>query len=148
MNPTPSDFSQACAAGRIERAVGVPWVALGRDLTGFDCWGFVRYALDLTDAPNAPFFDRQERPGNIREFSKGFLRVKDKTPYSIALLGTRNQFHHVGVYTPSGFVYHCMERAGVCGHRFRSLGILGFDSFEFYQWGSDAQDSTQDKSLR
>ena len=50
MNPTPSDFSQACAAGRIEQAVGVPWVALGRDLTGFDCWGFVRYALDLTDA--------------------------------------------------------------------------------------------------
>lgn len=131
--------------GRIEIAIGVPWVALGRDLTGFDCWGFVRYALALNDAPDAPFFNREERPNSIRELTKAFVRVKDKEPYSIALLGTKGKFHHVGVYLPTGFLYHCMEKIGVCGHRFRSLGILGFDSFEFYKWGSDdnAESKTQ-----
>lgn len=148
MNPIQSDCFQDCVVGRIEKAVGVPWIPLGRDLRGFDCWGFVRYALDLKDAPNAPFFDPEERPNSIRELTKSFIRVKDRTPFSIVILGTRNNFHHVGVYLPTGFVYHCMEKAGVCGHRFRSLGILGFDSFEFYQWGSNAHNPAQDKPLR
>jgi hypothetical protein len=142
------DYFPDCVDGRIEAAIGSPWVALGRDLSGFDCWGFVRYGLNLTDAPNAPFFDKRERPNSIREFSKAFIRVKDKTPYSILLLGTHDQFHHVGIYTPSGFVYHCMEKIGVCGHKFRSLGILGFDSYEFYQWGSNAENPEQKQPIQ
>ena len=148
MNPTLCDSSPAFVDGRVERAVGSPWVPLGRDLSGFDCWGFVRYALGLTDAPDAPFFNMDERPGQVRRFSQDFQRVPDRTPYSIALLGTGGQFYHVGVYLPSGFVYHCMERSGVCGHRFRSLGILGFDSFEFYLWGQNAKHLQENKSLR
>lgn len=149
MNPIPCAFSPACVDGRIEEAIGKPWVPLGRTVQeGFDCWGFVRYALDLTDAPNAPFFNVDNRPGNIREFSKAFVKVADKTNYSIALMGTKGQFHHVGVYLPTGYIYHCMEKVGVCGHRFRSLGILGFDSFEFYRWEANAQAQMQNQSVR
>lgn len=149
MKTTQSDCSQDCVVGRIEAAIGRPWKALGRSVeSGFDCWGFVRYALDIQDAPNAPFFDIEKRPAEIEEFSKQFLRVKDKTPFSIVLMGTRGKFHHVGIYLPTGFVYHCMEKAGVCGHRLRSLGIFGFDSFEFYQWGTNAHSQAQIEPLR
>ena len=135
MNPTPCDCSPAFVDGRIEAALGTRWVALGRDLRGFDCWGFVRYALGLLDAPEAPFFDRESRPGQIQELAKSFRQVPSKTAHSIILLGTQGRFAHVGVYHPTGTVYHCIEHGGVCGHRFDRLGLLGFDSFEFYKWG-------------
>ena len=141
MNPTQLDCFQDSVDGRVERALGRPWVALGRDLQGFDCWGFVRYALDLEDAPDAPFFDEKARPGQIKELSKCFIKTSPKTPLSIVLLGAKNSFYHVGIYHPSGTVYHSLERLGVCGHKFGKLGLLGFDSFEFYLWGSHGQAS-------
>lgn len=130
-----SDCFQDYEDGRIEIALGTPWVALGKNLNGFDCWGFVRFVLDLKDAPEAPFFNELERSDKIKDLSKQFIKVVDKTPYSIILMGKNEFFSHVGIFHPNETVYHCMEKIGVCGHRFRSLGIFGFDSFEFYKWG-------------
>ena len=135
MKPIPSVCSLDCVDGKIEQALGKPWVPLGRDLTGFDCWGFVRYALDLDDAPDAPFFDEKARHGQILELAKSFNKTVSKAPFSIVLLGSKNSFYHVGVYHPTGTVYHCIKQLGVCGHKFGKLGFLGFDSFEFYLWG-------------
>lgn len=101
----------------------------------------------MQDAPNAPFFDEETRPGLIQDFKKKFIRVNDKTPYSIVLMGKKGRMIHVGVYLGTGVVYHCMERAGVCGHKFTMLGSLGFDTFEFYRWGSNANHSSKAESV-
>lgn len=121
-------------------------MALATGPEAFDCWGFVKYALDLQDAPDAPFLDEASRSDQMTRLSGSFQRVSAKTPYSICMMGKRGVFSHVGVYHPWGFIYHCIERGGVCAHRFRQIGILGFDTFEFYQWSSHDNASRQNES--
>lgn len=150
MKPTPSGSSQDCVDGRIDASIGKPWKALGRGPWAFDCWGFVRYALGLENAPDAPYFDEESRPGKIEALKGRFTRVPDKTPYSIALLGSEGRFSHVGVYHPNGTIYHCIEGAGVCACGLRQIGILGFRSVEFYLWEGTSNDNSpcQGESLR
>jgi hypothetical protein len=131
--------------GRIELAIGKPWVALATGPEAFDCWGFVRYALDLSDAPDAPFLDEASRSEKMLDLSGSFRRVPAKSPYSICMMGKRGVFSHVGVYHPNGFIYHCIEQGGVRAHLFRKIGILGFDTFEFFRWGPHDNASRQDE---
>ena len=148
MKTTPSAISQDSVDGRIASSIGRPWKALAKGPEAFDCWGFVRYALDLSDAPDAPFLDETTRSERVVQLSKRFERVGHRTPYSILLMGRRGLFSHVGVYHPSGYVYHCVEGRGVCGHRFGQLGILGYDTFQFYLWGDHDPALRQEESVR
>ena len=98
--------------------------------------------------PECPFMGApSDRWGFIQDLSKIFRKVKDRTPYGIVVMGKQGRMEHVGVYHPSGIVYHCLEGSGVVGHRLEHLGILGFDTKIFYKWESNANISSTKESV-
>ena len=59
----------------------------------------------------------------------GWHKVPANTAYSVILLGG-DDITHIGLYHPSGIVYHCAERVGVVGHSLRSIS----DIFQRIEW--------------
>ena len=59
-----------------------------------------------------------------------------RTPYSVALMGRMGVFGHVGVYHPSGMIYHCLDRQGVSGHSVQTLQCI-FADIEYWSVTDD-----------
>lgn len=139
MRTTLTPHIRACADKAITGALGKPWAPLGRGPNSFDCWGFVVYVYKAagillpSDAMPDPCYD-------IKEAAKtgGILVEKTvpRTPYSVVLMGRMGVFGHVGVYHPSGMIYHCLDRQGVSGHSVQTLQCI-FADIEYWRVTDD-----------
>ena len=120
MSTIPTPRFQACANRAIQTSLGKPWVALAKGPDAFDCWGFVEYVYEqggITFPPFAVFGTNSERVARgIDEIANKVVKNVGRVPYSIVLMGDSNGMGHLGIYHPSGMVYHCLERQGVVGH--------------------------------
>lgn len=96
-----------------QRLVGIPFVDGGRDpLTGFDCWGLVRYIYHENgiDLPMYPI-DPKDRDGVHAEMMKvaasDWQEVAEPVPGDVVLLELVEAVaNHVGVYLGDGDFIH------------------------------------------
>lgn len=139
MRTTLTPHIRACADKAITGALGKPWAPLGRGPNSFDCWGFVVYVYKAAGIllPSTPMPDPCY---DIKEAAKsgGILVEKTvpRTPYSVALMGRMGVFGHVGIYHPSGMIYHCLDRQGVSGHSVQTLQSI-FADIEYWSVTDD-----------
>ena len=105
-------------------ALGKPWAPLGRGPGSFDCWGFVVYVYKAAGI-QLPSCAMPDPCYDIQAAARGtgiqVEKAVPRTPYSIALMGKMGVYAHVGIYHPSGIIYHCLDRQGVSGHSVQTL---------------------------
>lgn len=138
MHTTLTPHIRASVDKVLTASLGKPWVPLGRGPNSFDCWGFVLYVyraagVEIPDAVLSPVKDVATAAKNGGVVAK---QVSARTPYSLVLFGKNGTFGHVGIYHPSGVVYHCLERQGVVGHSPALLSGI-FDAVEYWSVTDD-----------
>ena len=133
MRTTLTPHIRASVDKALAASLGKPWVALGRGPNSFDCWGFVRYIFNTAGVyiPDVVLTPVSDIRTVATENGIDAVQVAPRTPYSLVMLGRRGAFGHVGIYHPSGIVYHCLEKQGVVGHQPTILSGI-FDSVEYW----------------
>lgn len=101
--------------------LGVPFVELGRDRTGWDCWGLVRtvYAEELGImlpewSAHTSSFDSSRIALEVKEAHEHFHKIDYPVPMSIAWFSTKNLFAHVGVVVDDQHMLHCTAGKDTC----------------------------------
>lgn len=102
--------------------LGVPFVELGRDRSGWDCWGLVRtvYAEELGIylpdwLGHKSSFDNDAIADEVREAHEYFHRVDAPAPMAIAWFSTRSVYAHVGVVVEGATkMLHCTAGKDTC----------------------------------
>ncbi len=133
--PTPR--FRACADKAISQSLGKPWKAFANGPDSFDCWGFAEFVYKQSGVA-FPHFSTIGT--NTERISRGLIQLnsfvekcKSRTPYSVVLMGSNSSgMGHIGVYHPSGMVYHCLERHGVVGHTPEALAGI-FEQLEYWR---------------
>lgn len=100
----------------IERLVGVPYMATGRDERGLDCYGLVLLVLTMMGKPRPPenLIKPQSLRAQINAFKDGIGEWVecDRVDGAVLVVGNHTP-HHAGVILGPG-VLHAQRRAGVC----------------------------------
>ena len=124
MRTTLTPHIRAYADRAMVGALGKPWAPLGRGPSSFDCWGFVVYVYKAAGI-QLPSCAMPDPCYDIQAAARGtgiqVEKAVPRTPYSIALMGKMGVYAHVGIYHPSGIIYHCLDRQGVSGHSVQTL---------------------------
>lgn len=120
--------------------VGIPYVELGRDLTGWDCWGCVatihkeQFGIDIgsyegvgciysTEGPCSPslnqsfvaeFIDRQ------RSLLWDDILLGQEAPGDLVMLKAFGATIHVGIVCTPGVMLHCSHGTDTCLDRYTS----------------------------
>lgn len=139
MHATPTQPSLACADSLLLRALGRPWEALAIGPDAYDCWGFawaLRRAVGLP-LPRLPALTPEER--------QGFRRLPEPVPFCLVVMGLQGEATHVGVYHPSGTVYHSVEGRGVHGVNLKVLQQL-FQTLQFWEVTDDLDHISSERS--
>ena len=106
--------------GWLNDYVGLPYVSVGRDNNGVDCYGLIKlvysreYGLDLPDwAPNQ-HFDLKDRGNTIESIVTGgdFEPTEHPSDGDIAVCYRTKQAFHLGLYYGGG-VLHAADGIGV-----------------------------------
>lgn len=130
MHATPTQHSLVCADRLVLSALGKPWGALAAGPDAYDCWGF---AWSLRRAAGLPL---PRLPAVTPEERRGFHRLPAPAPFCLVVMGLRDVATHVGVYHPSGTVYHSVEGRGVHGVNLKILQQL-FQTLQFWEVTDD-----------
>lgn len=100
-----------------DRYVGVPYRIHGRDLSGWDCWGCVRFARQelfgkvspsWSEAYNALDFRNPEALESIIKAHMDGWREVSITPGAVILFRVMNRDAHVGLYLGKGLFLHTL----------------------------------------
>lgn len=128
---------------QLNSLVGIPFKDGGRDITGFDCWGLVKYfykeflnielpeyAISAHDSFGIDrTFDRE------RKMWERSILPQDYALMAMRLDSENHPFrvNHVGIILPSREFIHCIEKKGV-------IISKGYDAFwiqrteSYYIW--------------
>ena len=139
MRTTLTPHIRACADKAMVGALGKPWAPLGRGPNSFDCWGFVVYVYKAAGI-QLPSCAMPDPCYDIQAAARGtgiqVEKAVPRTPYSIALMGKMGVYAHVGIYHPSGIIYHCLDRQGVSGHSVQTLQGI-FADIQYWSVSND-----------
>ena len=129
----------------INSLVGLPWKKGGRDLNGFDCWGFFKwfYATQL-DIHIADDYDYL--PGDTKKIVMAFaqatesggdwVKIAEPVEYCAVALSMNRKIHHVGVWLDGGCL-HAVEGLGVVYNSLKQLKRNGYTKVEYYTCQQD-----------
>ena len=123
--------------------VGIPYVEGGRTRDGYDCYGLVAavyraaYGIELPDwhaEAAGPQAASRAISAALRGEAHGgrAMRVKAPADFDIAVVGSTERPHHVGVFIFSG-VLHAAKAFGSAWHpqaRFETL----YPNVEYFSW--------------
>lgn len=113
------------------------WTPLGRSDSHVDCYGFVvavyREGLgldipDLADGLGGPVAIARW----LRKQQEHWCELTAPEPYCLVALGRVSHITHVGVYHPSGLVFHVTE-VGVVGQPVPTLQASGYSLVKYFQ---------------
>lgn len=106
--------------------IGIPFVAHGRDLTGWDCWGCVRWIWREHYGIDVPSYDETyTTPHDVRVIGAVLGRELPLTPWRAVALAEaqpgdgllfllKGHPTHVGVLVAPDRFLHADPRAGTC----------------------------------
>jgi cell wall-associated NlpC family hydrolase len=101
--------------------LGIPFVELGRDRSGWDCWGLVRtvYAEELGIllpewSSHKSSFDNAEIEREIQDAHAYFSKIPQPEPMSIAWFSSRSIYAHVGIVIDAQRMLHCTAGKDTC----------------------------------
>ena len=108
------------------RYIGVPFVPLGRDMTGCDCWGLVRlfYQNELNIELPSYVYDESFNPEELNELAEKEKAAWAKVPLGeekvgdVILLRLLNP--HVGIVLKRGTMVHIEKGIDSCVEKYNS----------------------------
>ena len=119
----------------IERAIGVPYRNLGRDYSGWDCWGLCVMAYREVfgiEIPDVCY----ESAENFRESMRLFSQHKDRwnrTEHhalgSVALIYRRGLLIHAGLASVEGLILHVEKAVGTVQEPASEMRIEGYYAY-------------------
>ncbi len=112
------------------RAIGVPFLAFGRDRDGWDCWGLVRRAhFEITGKALPDFLDEYDSPFD-RETVEGLIQANTwrfrpvpavaMRALDVAVLRIGGDECHVGLVIRPGQMLHVDRNVATCVEPLRS----------------------------
>ena len=116
--------------------VGKPYVKLGRDPSGFDCFGLVWYIyqtylnIDIDDEHR--LFENEDIIDGFEQGRRRWDQIDTPCDYDVCLMYRGGRPVHIGVFW-KGRILNSLENRGVCWLNTRSLNQL-FTKIEFYRW--------------
>lgn len=104
----------------LDKYIGVPYKHKGRDLTGLDCWGFIKLVY-LELGFDVPDNDDYEMEGHLKGKDyfadrRGELWEMVSVPIAydvVLILSQKGIAHHAGIVTPDGKFMHAAKNTGV-----------------------------------
>lgn len=102
---------------RYNKYVGIPFVHHGRDETGVDCYGLVRFVLEKEFNKTLPDFWAYENAEDVTSISGLFSEytdilgsaVQEPTEGDVVLFRFKGYTSHIGLYVGQGKVIHVMR---------------------------------------
>ena len=129
--------------------IGTPWLKGGRDLNGFDCWGFFVYFYKHELNIIFPFnFDYL--PGDTKNITESFkeqistgqwMKLNAPENNCAVALSQGKLIHHVGVWYNGG-IAHATKGVGVVWNTPLQLKLSGYNRVEYYKWQPLLKDET------
>lgn len=124
----------------MDRFVGIPYVALGRDYDGADCWGLIYlYYRDVLGRPVPSYVaemqEREFRPRGIgplvdAEREAHWFEATEPQQGNVVLMRNGRHHNHVGIRLSGGRLLHsdgpgpsCIERLDALHLRNRIVGF-------------------------
>ncbi len=110
-----------------QRAIGVPFVAGGRDFGGWDCWGLIVCAykfcwnINLPTYKDAPPLDFAMVSSLVDEELVNWVETTDPTPGDVILLRNGLLPSHVGLIFSKGRMLHVEKGIETCIENYTSL---------------------------
>lgn len=113
---------------------GVPWKPLGRDMSGFDCYGLFKHVqrehfnIDVPEIRINPIADTSGKFRAFKEHNEfnNWHEVKTPKDGDAVLMGAGNCVSHIGIFleVDLGGILHCDDDRGV---KFTPIGAVGHD---------------------
>lgn len=109
-----------------------------------DCYGFVHAFYESVAGVVLPILSDEDMLSLLSlsraydrllptALSNGWEQVSEPQPYGIVVMGRNERVYHVGIYHPSGVVYHVTRREGVVGRPLSMIKMgLGYSYFAHY----------------
>jgi cell wall-associated NlpC family hydrolase len=97
---------------RLEKYITVPYKKYGRDLSGMDCYGFVRSVLKEQGIfiPEYKFDEEKDQKNKFLELIPGKIKTSPDN-YDIVYIGSSFLSGHIGIYIDNK-IWH-MDKHGV-----------------------------------
>jgi cell wall-associated NlpC family hydrolase len=104
--------------------IGLPFLELGRDKSGCDCWGLVRIVYEEELGIALPSWsahktlnDRALVRDELEEAHKLFQKIESPEPFSLVLASSSVTVLHVGIATEDGRMLHTTKGKDACIER-------------------------------
>lgn len=117
--------------------VGTPYLKLGRNTSGFDCFGLVWYVyksvLNIDIDNEYRLFEPEEIIQGLEagRDSLGWFDIDEPNDYDVCLMYKNNRPVHIGIFW-KGRVLNSIEGRGVCWLSTRALNQV-FTKLEFHR---------------
>jgi len=107
---------------KITQYLGIPFLHLGRDRNGLDCYGLVclfyreNFGIELPDYRYEKDWDHLGLSIIQDEYSKNFIQIDDPVKYGVVTfknLGSRIE-RHIGIMIDDISFMHVPDNGGVC----------------------------------
>lgn len=115
------------------RAIGVPFLAHGRDYDGWDCWGLVIAAyrdvagVAVPDYAYASIDDHRALAANFNQRQGGdWRRLAAPEPMAVACIYRRGRVIHAGLVVASRRIVHVERGVDTCMESASNMRIEGF----------------------
>lgn len=111
-----------------EKYIGLPFLELGRDKTGCDCWGLVRIVYEAELGISLPSWsahkslaDRALVRDELEEAHKLFEKVDAPEPFALVLASSSITVLHVGIAIDGNMMLHTTKGKDACIERWSVL---------------------------
>lgn len=116
----------------MRRAIGVPFVEMGRDFDGWDCWGLVIAAYRDVAGIGIPDYtcgitDFKRLAGLFKDRDGGhWKRVDEPEPMAVACIYRRGSVIHAGLVAPRRRIIHVEEGIQTCSQPVTDFRVEGY----------------------
>lgn len=128
--------------------IGKPWVSGAQGPDKFDCWGFVRYALNNhynIQVPQLHIPDSQHEASKLMVNSSelsNWIETSELADGHIVMMARRTVPLHIGLCIKANHtvgVLHCAQPAGVLFQTLHGLRVAGFGRLTFFMHKSTCE---------
>lgn len=131
------------AKSKIIQCLGKPFINGGRDIRGFDCWGFVISVYDAMNIKVRDFNYDHDLIGMFKELNKDenysdWEEIEKPEHLCVCIIGKSKRATHAGIWTREGIIFHAAHNHGIIGQKEQELKFQGDTYIKYYRLKSNA----------